>query len=94
MIAVMKLLKHPSIVRLEAVFETRLHMYIVLEKVGVLGKSVSGFGSLFGSVYRVRDHHLSASIVGCSSTLSSFHKLHGSTGCPYVQDRGLGGERM
>ena len=32
-IAVMKLLKHPFIVRLEAVFETRQSMYIVLEKV-------------------------------------------------------------
>ena len=32
-IAVMKLLKHPSIVRLEAVYETRQSMFIVLEKV-------------------------------------------------------------
>ena len=29
----MKLLKHPSIVKLEAVYETRHSMYIVLEKV-------------------------------------------------------------
>jgi serine/threonine protein kinase len=29
----MKLLRHPSIVRLEAVYETRQSMYIVLEKV-------------------------------------------------------------
>ncbi len=40
-IAVMKLLKHPSIVRLEAVFETRLNMYIVLEKVTGGGARVS-----------------------------------------------------
>jgi hypothetical protein len=54
-IAVMKLLKHPSIVRLEAVFETRLHMYIVLEKVRPAG--ACGWGVVDPS-WATRRRHL------------------------------------